>query len=137
MCLHECAVSGPLTRSASSPHPSHRPQPSTASGNPGGRLPVQVPHDWKPRRPNNQRLIPVASQLLCHRFESPSGLYTSDIRHAIGWTKSPSRIIPVAIHFYPELFMPNSTICLTFDFDAMSVWFGYKNVTPAMLYRGE
>src|SRR5260221_1139521 len=33
--------------------------------------------------------------------------------------------------------MPNSTICLTFDFDAMSVWFGYKNVTPAMLYRGE
>ncbi len=33
--------------------------------------------------------------------------------------------------------MPNNTICLTFDFDAMSVWFGYKNVTPAMLYRGE
>lgn len=33
--------------------------------------------------------------------------------------------------------MPESTICLTFDFDAMSVWFGYKNVTPAMLYRGE
>ncbi len=33
--------------------------------------------------------------------------------------------------------MPNSTICLSFDFDAMSVWFGYKNVTPAMLYRGE
>ncbi len=31
----------------------------------------------------------------------------------------------------------SSTICLTFDFDAMSVWFGYKNVTPAMLYRGE
>jgi peptidoglycan/xylan/chitin deacetylase (PgdA/CDA1 family) len=33
--------------------------------------------------------------------------------------------------------MPNSTICLSFDFDAMSVWFGYKNVTPAMLHRGE
>lgn len=33
--------------------------------------------------------------------------------------------------------MPNSTICLSFDFDAMSVWFGYPNVTPAMLYRGE
>ncbi|MFN8444427.1 MAG: hypothetical protein U0175_26825 [Caldilineaceae bacterium] len=34
--------------------------------------------------------------------------------------------------------MPSqSTLCLTFDFDAMSVWFGYKNVTPAMLYRGE
>ncbi|MCW5848619.1 MAG: polysaccharide deacetylase [Anaerolineae bacterium] len=33
--------------------------------------------------------------------------------------------------------MPNSTICLTFDFDAMSVWFGYSTVTPAMLYRGE
>lgn len=33
--------------------------------------------------------------------------------------------------------MPNSTLCLSFDFDAMSVWFGYKNVTPAMLYRGE
>lgn len=33
--------------------------------------------------------------------------------------------------------MPNSTVCLSFDFDAMSVWFGYKNVTPAMLYRGE
>ncbi len=33
--------------------------------------------------------------------------------------------------------MPNSTICLSFDFDAMSVWFGYDNTTPAMLYRGE
>jgi peptidoglycan/xylan/chitin deacetylase (PgdA/CDA1 family) len=33
--------------------------------------------------------------------------------------------------------MPQSTVCLSFDFDAMSVWFGYKNVTPAMLYRGE
>ncbi len=33
--------------------------------------------------------------------------------------------------------MSNSTICLSFDFDAMSVWFGYKQVTPAMLYRGE
>lgn len=33
--------------------------------------------------------------------------------------------------------MPNSTVCLSFDFDAMSVWFGYSNVTPAMLYRGE
>ena len=33
--------------------------------------------------------------------------------------------------------MPNSTICLTFDFDALSVWFGYKKVTPAMLSRGE
>jgi len=33
--------------------------------------------------------------------------------------------------------MPDSVICLSFDFDAMSVWFGYKNVTPAMLQRGE
>jgi peptidoglycan/xylan/chitin deacetylase (PgdA/CDA1 family) len=33
--------------------------------------------------------------------------------------------------------MPQSTLCLSFDFDAMSVWFGYPNVTPAMLYRGE
>lgn len=33
--------------------------------------------------------------------------------------------------------MPHITVCLSFDFDAMSVWFGYKNVTPAMLYRGE
>jgi len=33
--------------------------------------------------------------------------------------------------------MPNSTICLSFDFDAMSVWFSYPNVTQAMLYRGE
>jgi peptidoglycan-N-acetylglucosamine deacetylase len=33
--------------------------------------------------------------------------------------------------------MPNSTICLSFDFDAMSVWFSYSHVTPAMLYRGE
>ena len=33
--------------------------------------------------------------------------------------------------------MPNSTLCLSFDFDAMSVWFGYGNPTPAMLYRGE
>lgn len=30
-----------------------------------------------------------------------------------------------------------STVCLTFDFDAMSVWFGYANTTPAMLSRGE
>lgn len=28
-------------------------------------------------------------------------------------------------------------MCLTFDFDAMSVWFGYEHVTPAMLQRGE
>ena len=33
--------------------------------------------------------------------------------------------------------MPGSTVCLTFDFDAMSVWFGYEHVTPAMLQRGE
>jgi peptidoglycan-N-acetylglucosamine deacetylase len=33
--------------------------------------------------------------------------------------------------------MPNSTVCLTFDFDAMSVWFGYDHTTLAMLYRGE
>jgi peptidoglycan/xylan/chitin deacetylase (PgdA/CDA1 family) len=33
--------------------------------------------------------------------------------------------------------MPGSTVCLTFDFDAMSVWFGYDHVTPAMLARGE
>ena len=33
--------------------------------------------------------------------------------------------------------MPNSTVCLTFDFDAMSVWFSYPHTTPAMLYRGE
>jgi len=31
-----------------------------------------------------------------------------------------------------------STVCLTFDFDAMSVWLGgYPRVTPAMLSRGE
>lgn len=33
--------------------------------------------------------------------------------------------------------MPKSTIALTFDFDALSVWFGYSNTTPAMLARGE
>ncbi|MGB7873517.1 MAG: polysaccharide deacetylase [Anaerolineales bacterium] len=33
--------------------------------------------------------------------------------------------------------MPYSTLCLSFDFDAMSVWFGYGNPTPAKLYRGE
>ncbi len=33
--------------------------------------------------------------------------------------------------------MPNSTVCLTFDFDALSVWFGYPNTSPAMLARGE
>lgn len=33
--------------------------------------------------------------------------------------------------------MPNSTLCLSFDFDAMSVWFGYGDPTPAKLYRGE
>jgi peptidoglycan-N-acetylglucosamine deacetylase len=33
--------------------------------------------------------------------------------------------------------VPGSTVCLTFDFDAMSVWFGYEHVTPAMLQRGE
>ena len=32
--------------------------------------------------------------------------------------------------------MTNS-VCLTFDFDAMSVWFGYAKTTPAMLSRGE
>jgi peptidoglycan-N-acetylglucosamine deacetylase len=33
--------------------------------------------------------------------------------------------------------MPASTVCLTFDFDALSVWFGYARTTPAMLARGE
>jgi peptidoglycan/xylan/chitin deacetylase (PgdA/CDA1 family) len=33
--------------------------------------------------------------------------------------------------------MPRSRVCLTFDFDALSVWFGYDRVTPAMLQRGE
>ena len=33
--------------------------------------------------------------------------------------------------------MPRSTVCLTFDFDALSVWLAYDRVTPAMLGRGE
>src|SRR5438552_2404744 len=33
--------------------------------------------------------------------------------------------------------MANSTICLTFDFDALSVWLAYDRTTPAMLGRGE
>jgi len=33
--------------------------------------------------------------------------------------------------------VPRSTVCLSFDFDAMSVWFGYERTTPAMLNRGE
>jgi peptidoglycan-N-acetylglucosamine deacetylase len=33
--------------------------------------------------------------------------------------------------------MPNSTVCLSFDFDALSVWFGFERTTPAMLNRGE
>src|SRR5579885_3248855 len=33
--------------------------------------------------------------------------------------------------------MPDSTVCLSFDFDAMSVWFGFERTTPAMLNRGE
>jgi peptidoglycan/xylan/chitin deacetylase (PgdA/CDA1 family) len=33
--------------------------------------------------------------------------------------------------------VPRSTVCLSFDFDAMSVWFAYERVTPAMLQRGE
>jgi hypothetical protein len=33
--------------------------------------------------------------------------------------------------------MPPSRVCLTFDFDALSVWFGYERVTPAMLQRAE
>ena len=33
--------------------------------------------------------------------------------------------------------MPRSTVCLTFDFDALSVWLAYDRVTPAMLQRGE
>jgi peptidoglycan/xylan/chitin deacetylase (PgdA/CDA1 family) len=33
--------------------------------------------------------------------------------------------------------VPNSTVCLSFDFDALSVWFGYERTTPAMLARGE
>jgi peptidoglycan/xylan/chitin deacetylase (PgdA/CDA1 family) len=33
--------------------------------------------------------------------------------------------------------MARSTVCLTFDFDALSVWFSYPNTTPAMLQRGE
>ena len=34
--------------------------------------------------------------------------------------------------------MPNSTICLSFDFDAYSVWYSNGGlVTPNMLQRGE
>jgi peptidoglycan-N-acetylglucosamine deacetylase len=33
--------------------------------------------------------------------------------------------------------MPRSTVCLTFDFDALSVWLAYEETTPAMLQRGE
>jgi len=33
--------------------------------------------------------------------------------------------------------MPSSTVCLSFDFDALSVWFGYERTTVAMLNRGE
>jgi peptidoglycan-N-acetylglucosamine deacetylase len=33
--------------------------------------------------------------------------------------------------------VPRSTVCLTFDFDALSVWLAYDRVTPAMLNRGE
>lgn len=33
--------------------------------------------------------------------------------------------------------MPQSTVCLSFDFDAFSVWFGFERTTPAMLHRGE
>jgi hypothetical protein len=33
--------------------------------------------------------------------------------------------------------MPKNTLCLSLDFDALFVWFGYKRITPAMLARGE
>jgi peptidoglycan/xylan/chitin deacetylase (PgdA/CDA1 family) len=33
--------------------------------------------------------------------------------------------------------VPRSTVCLSFDFDALSVWLAYDRVTPAMLARGE
>jgi peptidoglycan-N-acetylglucosamine deacetylase len=33
--------------------------------------------------------------------------------------------------------MPRSTVCLSFDFDALSVWLAYEKTTPAMLHRGE
>ena len=33
--------------------------------------------------------------------------------------------------------MPRSTVCLSFDFDALSVWFEHPHITPAMLVRGE
>ena len=33
--------------------------------------------------------------------------------------------------------MPDSIVCLSFDFDALSVWLAYERVTPAMLARGE
>jgi len=41
-------------------------------------------------------------------------------------------------HIQKHIFaMPNSTVCLTFDFDALSVWFSFDRTTPAMLSRGE
>ena len=33
--------------------------------------------------------------------------------------------------------MPRSIVCLSFDFDALSVWLAYDRATPAMLNRGE
>lgn len=33
--------------------------------------------------------------------------------------------------------MPSSIVCLSFDFDALSVWFSYEQTSPNMLQRGE
>ena len=33
--------------------------------------------------------------------------------------------------------MPHSTVCLSFDFDALSVWFSYEQTSLNMLQRGE
>ena len=33
--------------------------------------------------------------------------------------------------------MADCTVCLSFDFDALSVWFSYPTTTPGMLARGE
>ena len=38
---------------------------------------------------------------------------------------------------YDRLIVPGSTVCLTFDFDAMSVWLAHDRPTPASLARGE
>src|SRR3954449_4946182 len=81
------------------------------------------------RSPSNTRAAPSGRSGPSVRTVPPARTLVGAAGTARTLRPAPERVRSAA--------MPHSRVCLTFDFDALSVWFGYERVTPAMLQRGE